>query len=53
MQISYTHHTLEPHYQPSTKMIMSDYFLDLQAINQIFIEIIISYLGERLNQIPS
>ena len=33
---------------PSTKMIMSDYFLDLQAINYIFIEIIISYLGEKL-----
>lgn len=34
---------------PTTKMFMSDYFLDLQAINFIFIEILISYLGERLS----
>lgn len=33
---------------PNTKMMMSDYFLDLQVMNYIFIEIIISYLGEQL-----
>lgn len=36
---------------PSTKMIVSDYYLDLQVFNFIFIELIISYLGERLDHI--
>ena len=35
---------------PNTKMMMSDYFLDLQPMNFIFIEIIISYLGEQLEK---
>ena len=38
---------------PTTKMFMSDYFLDLQAINFIFIEVLISYLGERLSTLES
>lgn len=34
---------------PSTKMVMADYYLDLQVFNFMFIEIIISYLGEQLD----
>ena len=33
---------------PSTALITTDYFLDQQAINFIFIEILIVYLGKAL-----
>lgn len=45
--LEYAEHTF---ILPNTKMIMADYYLDLQALNYIFIEIIISYLGEQLEQ---
>lgn len=33
---------------PSTRAFSSDYFFDLQAVNLVFIEILISYLGRKL-----
>lgn len=33
---------------PSTKMFSRDYFFDLQPINMVFIEVLISYLGLKL-----
>lgn len=35
---------------PSTRLITTDYFLDQQAINFVFIEILIAFLGNRLAQ---